>query len=222
MPKYTRPAIETSEFYDASGAAIRYGTRWTGLPPDDSYSRVSNPERFAPLHTIGDALIGHLQSAYRVDVAAPATSSTTKADGYTTTKIISVTPERADAAPLVFDFTDFPGVVIRAGVRYGAAFPPCGCDACDESWPQVADDMERLVFAVTNGRFSERITLPTQKDQMHGKALLTYRIETVGGQISMGRSYAEPESALRDGAERLEGLPDGCWQAWISVVDPGQ
>jgi hypothetical protein len=35
-------------------------------------------------------------------------------------------------------------------------------DACDETWDDAADDMERLVFAVTDGTFSERITLPSE------------------------------------------------------------
>jgi len=62
MPEYTRPAIKTQDFRDEFGAVIRYGTRWTGAPPDDSYSRVSNPERFTPLHTVADALIEYLRA----------------------------------------------------------------------------------------------------------------------------------------------------------------
>jgi hypothetical protein len=55
MADYTRPTINGREL----GAVIRYGARWTGSPPDGSYSRVSNPERFEPLQTIADALIEH-------------------------------------------------------------------------------------------------------------------------------------------------------------------
>src|SRR5260370_21930850 len=147
MTEYTRPAIAPREHRDEFGAVIRYGTRWSGSPPDDSYSRVSNPDRFAPLQTIAEALIEHLNAAYQASASS-------------TTNLVSVTPEHPDGAPLVFQFTDFPGVVLRAGVRYSAAFPACGCDACDETWQQAADDMERLVFAVTDGGFSERITRP--------------------------------------------------------------
>ena len=187
---------------------IRYGTRWTGAPPDDSYSRVSNPERFAPLQTIADALIEHLRVAYRADIAALAKSPTTSA----TTKLIAVTPEQADAAPLMFRFTDFPGVELRAGVRCSAAFPSCGCDACDETWEDAADNMERLVFAVTDGRFSERIVLPPRSD---GKATVEYRIEGGGGGVRSRVSHGvEPDSALRDEAARLDRLPTGRWQPW--------
>lgn len=208
MPEYTRPVIEAREFRDEFGAVIRYGTRWTGSPPDDSYSHLSNPERFAPLQTIADALIEHLRAVYRADVAALAKWSSTSA----TTKLITATPEHADAAPLAFRFTNFPGVEIRAGVRCSAAFPACGCDACDETWEDAADNMERLVFAVTDGRFSERIVLPPRPA---GKATVEYRIEGGGGGVRSRVSHGvEPDPVLRDDAARLDRLPGRRWQPW--------
>src|ERR1700687_5000438 len=98
MTDYTRPAIEPREYRDEFGAVIRYGTRWSGSPPDDSYSRVSNPDRFAPLQSMAQALSQRLRATYRVFVAS-------------TDEVISVTPEHPHAAPLVFRFTDFPGVL---------------------------------------------------------------------------------------------------------------
>lgn len=203
MPDYTRPAIEAREFHDESGAVIRYGARWTGSPPDDSYSHVSNSERFAPLQTIADALIEHLRAEYRADVAALAESFT---------KVVTVTPDRADAAPLEFRFTDFPGVVIRAGVRSRAAFPVCGCDACDETWEKVADDMECLVLAVAEGTFVERIALTSD-----GTASVEYAIRSPNGTGRGGsRGGVEADSGLRDDAARLDRLPGGHWQPWTS------
>jgi hypothetical protein len=210
MPEYTRPAIKTADFRDEFGAVIRYGTRWTGAPPDDSYSRVSNPERFTPLHTIADALIEYLRARYQADIAALAKSSTRWVSA--TTKLIAITPEQADAAPLVFRFTDFPGIEIRAGVRYSAAFPSCGCDACDERWEDAADAMEQLVFAVTDGSFNERITLPAWSA---GKATVEYRIEVAGAGVRSGVAHGvEPDPAVRDDAARLDRLPGGRWQPW--------
>ncbi len=208
MPEYARPVIKARQFRDEFGVVIRYGTRWAGSPPDNSYSHVTNPERFAPLQTIADTLIEHLRVAYRADIAALAKSSTTS----DTTKLIAVTPEQVDAAPLVFRFTNFPGVEIRAGVRYRAAFPSCGCDACDETWDDAADDMERLVFAVTDGSFSERIVLPPPSS---GKATVEYRIEAAGGGVRSGVAHGlQPDPALRDDAARLDRLPTGRWQPW--------
>lgn len=206
MPEYTRPTVRARQFRDESGAVIRYGARWSGAPPDDAYSRVSHPERFAPLQVIADALIEHLRTTYRADVAARTESVTTP----NTTKLIVVAPDRDDGAPLSFRFTDFPGVILTTGLRHDAAFPPCGCDACDDKWESVADDMERLVFAVTDGRFSERIAfLPG------GKVNVRFSIETPSGAAQSGTKHGvEADAALRADAARLDRLPDGRWQPW--------
>lgn len=40
---------------------IDYGNRWgNDSPPEDTYSFDPHPQRFAPIHTIGEALIAHL------------------------------------------------------------------------------------------------------------------------------------------------------------------
>jgi Family of unknown function (DUF6226) len=213
MPEYSRPLVTARQFRDESGAVIRYGTRWDGSPPENSYSHVSNPERFAPLQTIADALIEHLRAAYLVDVAALGKSSTL-VDPSTTTKLIAVTPRQADAAPLVFRFTNFPGVEIQAGIHYREAFPFCGCDACDETWGDAADKMEQLVFAVSDGRFSERIGFP---DRAVGTATVEHRIEGAGHEVRSGIEHGvQPDSALREDAARLDRLPAGRWQPWAS------
>ncbi|WP_156942815.1 DUF6226 family protein [Mycobacterium genavense] len=200
------PALQIPDFRDESGTVIRYGSRWTGSPPDDAYSRVSNPARFAPLWNIAEALIEHLQTAYRVDIA----SLTESTPG--TTKLIAVTSQRADAARLLFRFTDFPGVEIAAGVGYRAAFPSCGCDACDETCEGVAEAMEVLVFAVAGGRFTEHITAgPT------GKASMRFRVESTSGAVQSGAIPDwEPAPAVRADAARLARLPGGVWQPWAT------
>jgi hypothetical protein len=204
MPEYSRPVIAPRQFRDGSGALIGYGKRWDGSPPEDSYSRVSNPERFAPLQTVADALIEHLRATYPTDVAALDDSSPD------TSKLIAVTPERRDAAPLVFRFTNFPGVEIRAGARYREAFPFCGCDACDETWSRGVDEMEGLVFAVSDGKFSERIVFPQD-----GSGTVGHRIEVLGYTVRSGSQHrVQIDPALREAAARLDRLPDGRWQPW--------
>lgn len=213
MSEYSRPLVTAQQFRDESGALIRYGTRWGGSPPENSYSHVSNPQRFAPLQTVADALIEHLRVVYLADVAALEKSSSI-VDPSATTKLIAVTPERVDAAPLVFRFTSFPGVEIRAGVRHGEAFPFCGCDACDETWGDAADGMERLVFAVSDGRFSERIVIP---HRTAGTATVEHRIEGAGHEVRSGIQHGvQPDPSLREDAIRLDRLPAGRWQPWTS------
>lgn len=53
-----------------------------------------------------------------------------------------MTPAAADAAVLTFVFTDYPGVIVHAGLLHDFLYPVCGCDACDETWQSVAEDME--------------------------------------------------------------------------------
>ena len=49
MTGYSRISVPPTEYRDEAGVVIPYGSRWTaGSPPEDSYSRVSNPQRLAP------------------------------------------------------------------------------------------------------------------------------------------------------------------------------
>ncbi|MFT4125119.1 MAG: DUF6226 family protein [Gordonia sp. (in: high G+C Gram-positive bacteria)] len=93
MSTYVRPAIPSRVYRDEHSAVIAYGERWGfDLPPDGSYSRTSNLDRFAPLHAVA--------------------------------------------------------VEVSAGATRHVVYPSCGCDACDETWEDAADDMETLVLAV--------------------------------------------------------------------------
>jgi Family of unknown function (DUF6226) len=47
--------------------------------------------------------------------------------------------------------TDFPGVDVRFGAWISAAFPRCGCDACDEQPAEVAVELREFVDALIGG-----------------------------------------------------------------------
>ena len=68
VSSYVRPSIDAPTFRDADGQVIDYGNRWDASPPEDTYSVDTHPERFAPLHTVADALIAHLRDTYDVEV----------------------------------------------------------------------------------------------------------------------------------------------------------
>ncbi|WP_241979363.1 DUF6226 family protein [Cryobacterium sinapicolor] len=54
-------------YRDGQGHPLDYGNRWGGAsPPGDTYSRVSNPQRFEPVHKVADALIEWLQTTFDV------------------------------------------------------------------------------------------------------------------------------------------------------------
>lgn len=156
MTTYTRPRIGQVTFRDAAGDVIDYGNRWAGRggPPDDSYSVLEHSERFAPLHTVAEALIDYLVSTYEVDVE----------EGYPDTddhiyapkpdevvRSVRITPKAASCATLVFFFTTLPGVHINAGVLFDARYPSCGCNACDEEWESTADELEWQTLSIAGG-----------------------------------------------------------------------
>ncbi|GAA4395236.1 hypothetical protein GCM10023147_28190 [Tsukamurella soli] len=156
--------VATVRFRDGGKAKRRGGNpRGTekplaASPPDDSYSRTSNLDRFEHLHTVAGALIDHLADTYAVTVTPVAADDTARR--HTTNTMLTVTPESADAAPLLLRFTDFPAVEVTAGITHHVAYPDCGCDACDETWEDAADDLETLVLAVAAGTFNEQIHPP--------------------------------------------------------------
>lgn len=155
MPEYLRPAIAAPPFLDDEGR--QYGDRRTDMsPPENWYSVVSHPERFAPLHTVGDALI-----AWLVDEFDAVVEETPKAAGdllhppADIVRAVRVTPATEVAAPLTFVFSPFPGILLHAGFLFEDRYPSCGCDACDEEWESTAMELERAVGAVVGGGFSE-------------------------------------------------------------------
>ena len=158
MWTFTRPHIAPVTFRDAAGDVIPYGSRWPDMPPEDTYSVESNLERFAPLHTYADALIAHLTETY--DASAVEDPPFTNdliwgSDGVT--RVVRVTPNDPAASPIMFAFTDYPGIRIRMGYLIDLGGPRCGCEACDETWESTADELERHVEAAVAGGFSERL-----------------------------------------------------------------
>ena len=136
---YRRPPLNLEVFVDDNGTPIDYGNRWgMGHPPEDTYSVTAHPERFAPLLDVARALREYLVATYDVDV-----------NGGT------MVPRDPKAASLRIAETDYPSVEMLAGAAGEARFPQCGCDACDEGVEDMAEQLERFVFAVVNGRFQE-------------------------------------------------------------------
>ena len=209
MVDYERPLIPARSFTDEDGNPIPYGSRWEDSPPDDSYSVTSHTERFAPLQTIADALIEHLSLAYDVEVRDdPALASRDGQEISRGARAVLLTPASPDAAPLAFVQTDFPGVLLHAGALHRFTFPVCGCDACDDDWTTLADDLETTVFDVVAGRYEESITAGTEP-------AVGYRLENAGGSgTSRGFTTVDsPEQTGLDG-RRLTGPWRQVWHPW--------
>ncbi|QIS41120.1 hypothetical protein GW571_02655 [Clavibacter capsici] len=145
MPAYVRPAIDAPPALDDDG--VPYGSRWDAEegPAEDAYSRTSHLERFAPLHAVADALVAHLAATHEVTtVEGPDPSlADPHPDAVRTARLA---PRDATGRILVLEWTSFPGVLLHSGRRMAEAFPPCGCDACDDRWEDLADSLEEAVL----------------------------------------------------------------------------
>ncbi|MBM7389391.1 hypothetical protein JOE37_002385 [Clavibacter michiganensis] len=140
MPAYVRPVIDAPPAIADDG--VPYGSRWDAAdgPPEDAYSRTSHLERFAPLHAVADALAAHL--AATMEGADP-----TLADPHPdAVRSVRLVPRDGNGRTLTLEFTAFPGVLLHSGRRMAEAFPPCGCDACDDRWEDVAESLEEAVL----------------------------------------------------------------------------
>ena len=206
MPEYLRPAIAAPPFLDDEGRP--YGDRRTDVsPPEDWYSVVSHPERFAPLHAVGDSLIEWLVDEFD----AVAEDSLEAAGDFLhapsdAVRAVRVTPATDSAATITFVFTSFPGILLHAGFLFEDHYPSCGCDACDEEWESTATELERAVSAVAGGGFSEGFA--------PGAALpVSFRfVRPDGGRSGTSRADSYPAEMLAKVGPLM--TPSRLWSAW--------
>jgi hypothetical protein len=208
---YIRPPIVLPVILDDAGQVIPYGKRWSsGHPPADTYSVVTHPERFAPLLTVAEALVAHLERTYDVETAPRAQDREYRAGiatgGLLTGHAVTITPRQNDCTPLTIEFTDFPSVSVEAGMFLCRTFPGCACDACDDEWSHHAVTLEYVVLAVAKGTFTETI---------RGRQLET-RLwdpdESSGWTEKLSQSPYSP-TYVAQARRTLQSLPAG-WQPW--------
>lgn len=136
---------------------------------DDAYGRATNPERFQPVSDRVEALLGELESRYRVTRAEGPHLDPEFAARKLTRRIVRLEPESTDAAPLTVAFTTYPGVYVRFGLWHDESYPSCGCDGCGEEPGQVVEQLDRDVGALVAGRFTEALTASTRRHELHGE-----------------------------------------------------
>ncbi len=158
----------------AVGPAVRQDLSMTD-PPPDAYGRVTNPERYRVVHAAARQMIDDLRRAFAVEEdRSPELDRILMSSGASIEEVIRLVPHDDDAAPIAFAFTDFPGVLVRAGRWQLWAYPRCGCDACDEDPAETADLMRGDVEAVTAGRMSE------ESEEWGGKRLHQWAVRADG------------------------------------------
>jgi hypothetical protein len=210
---YVRPALPKQLFYDAAGNVIDYGNRWHDrpgrMPPEDTYSVDSHPERFASLHTVADALIEHLRQNYEVTVEEGITfARELLKPPDNVLRAVRITPDNPDGAPLTFVFTSYPGITVHAGLLHDFPLPQCGCDACDETPESIADELESIVLAVVAGGYKESVDPGAELPIGYQLASDTHR------RSGHTRIAGYPAERVAASTTQLRILADG-WQPWL-------
>ena len=133
-------------------------------PPTDAYSRITEPERFGPLHDWALEAVARLQSEYEVTMdEADGMDAELERDPLSR-PTIKLTPLQDSCAPITIAFTDFPALGVRVGRWVTDFFPSCGCDACDEMPEEEFERFTELLSDVVAGRFRESMRLQPGED----------------------------------------------------------
>lgn len=185
-------------------------------PPIEAYSRVTNPERFRPLHALALALLTRLSADYDVAMTdtfalLPGMQSFEHARAPMT-----LTPVASDAAPIAVAFTTFPSLIVRYGRWLADPFPVCGCDACGETAAGEGERLERLIADVIAGRFREELTIP-----LLGQARLCWALGDAAYEGGSGESFrtmprAEGRAMRGRGPTRVQ------WRPWPARAHGGR
>ena len=128
-------------------------------PPDDAYSRVTEPELFRPLQDWALEAVARLQTEYEATLDEGMGMDTELERSPLSRTTIKVTPLQGSCAPITIAFTDFPGLAVRYGRWATEWFPSCGCDACDEMPEEEFERFTELLSDVVAGRFRESLHL---------------------------------------------------------------
>ena len=187
------------------------GDRWgSDGPPEEAYSRVTNPERFQPLHAAATELLDRLEREFAVERLEGPDADDELGRKSLARPAIRLTPHDPQAAPIVVAFTEFPGLHVRFGSWRKEPFPGCGCDACDETADGSMEEMTELVEVVVTGGFRESVRVPLIMER--GWQESEFRYNDSHGRFRSSRSRVSRSRALEmTGGERQVTLE---WKPW--------
>ena len=179
-------------------------------PPDEAYGRVTNPERFLPLHSSILELMDRMEQTFDVHrTEGFGLDEELEGKRGTARPSILLTPADINGAPITVTFSDFPGLYIRFGRWVTEPFPSCGCDACDESAEEEFERLTELVDIVTAGGFQEAVRCPRGPFARDGWRKYEFRSPT---HRSSGESRISRSRSLQmTGGARHVRLD---WQPW--------
>lgn len=177
-------------------------------PDPEAYSRVTNPERFLPLHAFALALLDRLTLEYDV-IRTDAFARMPNMTPFEQARLpVTLTPIGPEAAPVAIAFTTFPSLIVRCGKWSAMALPSCGCDACAATAEREAERFEQLLGDVVAGRFREELRIP-----LFGKAGVRWSFGDIAraGRLREGGRYSSRDQArllYTGGPKRM------VWQPW--------
>ncbi|MCY4582425.1 MAG: DUF6226 family protein [Chloroflexi bacterium] len=126
-------------------------------PPEEAYSRVTDPERFLPLHDAALKMLAALEQRFDVErVEGYGLDDELATQGLIRPTVV-LRPTDPGAAPITVAFTDFPGLNVRFGRWSTEPFPSCGCDACAEDAEGETERLTEMVDILTAGGFREAV-----------------------------------------------------------------
>ena len=130
-------------------------------PPDEAYSRVTNPERFQSLHKAALELIDRLRAEFDVEMTEGYDLSIFRIGRDRLARpSITLSPNDSACAPITVAFTEFPGIMVRFGKWKEEPLPNCGCDACDEDADEEIEGMTEMFESVIAGGLLEAVRIP--------------------------------------------------------------
>ncbi len=143
------------------------GTWGPDGPPEEAYNRVTDPERFRPLHAAADRLVADLVARYEVEVVPVDVAPEVARWAGGTERAVELRPPSGTGATVLLAWTGFPGVVVHAGHSYELVLPSCGCDACDEPLDWMVDELHRDIDGIAAGGLTEsRHRRPLRRDRV--------------------------------------------------------
>ena len=190
----------------------RFNWDWGGDgPPDDAYSRVTEPERFGPLHDWALEAVARLQSEYEVTLDEADGMDAELERAPLSRPTIKLTPLQDSCAPITIAFTEFPVLGVRVGRWVTDFFPSCGCDACDEMPEEEFEMFTELLSDVVAGRFRESMRLQPGEDGWSSREFWSDE----GGSSGGSRVPRAKAARILDGKAEIV----LAWQPWQPKPD---
>jgi len=125
---------------------------------DEADGRVTNPQRYRGLGEAARDVVDGLAARFVVDGVAGLQVDQDLAERGDVETIVRLVPAAEGAGQLTVARTRFPGLLVRFGRWHVAAYPVCGCDACDEDPAVLVEEFRSQVDVLVEGGFTETWT----------------------------------------------------------------